>query len=246
VRAPALVITPRPIPQKNTGETSNVLKFQDKGKAFVETHGSFQTILLVIGFVTVLAVFGALFIAAGTEPDKIATDAEVAPVDSALFANSLSHLVNAPLEKGGTVTILNNGDEFLPALIDAIDTARKTINFSVYIWNNGSFSDQVLAALLRAQSRNVEVRLLLDDFGSKDASFGKFDELKRAGAKVEKFRKPQFGKWTRLPGVERFIHLVNSPAADSYAMAEFYLLPIFARRGFRLASPRLRQQPRKP
>ena len=181
----------------------------------------------------------------------------------------------------------------------------------MYIWNNGNFSDQVLNALVRAQSRNVAVRLLLDDFGSKDVSFGKFDELKRAGGKVEKFRTPQFGKWTRLhrrdhrrsividgqigftggmavkdtwlgnaqderhwrdmmfkvsgpmarslqaafasswvgasgeilvgeevypdsgqatPGVERFIHLVNSPAADSYAMAEFYLLPIFAAR----------------
>jgi cardiolipin synthase len=33
-----------------------------------------------------------------------------------------------------------------------------------------------------------------------------------------------------VSGVERFIHLVNSPAADSYAMAEFYLLPILAAR----------------
>jgi cardiolipin synthase len=32
------------------------------------------------------------------------------------------------------------------------------------------------------------------------------------------------------PGVERFIHLVNSPAADDYSMAEFFLLPILAAR----------------
>jgi cardiolipin synthase A/B len=31
-------------------------------------------------------------------------------------------------------------------------------------------------------------------------------------------------------GVERFIHLVNSPAADVYSMAEFFILPILAAR----------------
>jgi cardiolipin synthase A/B len=306
-------------PQKTGDLSNNVLRFDKKGKAFVESHGWLQTVLLIIGGITVLAVFGALFIAAGTEPPRITTDAPVAPVDSALFAESLSHLVNAPLGQGGTVAVLNNGDEFLPALISAIDSAKKTINFSVYIWNNGNFSDQVMDALVRAQSRNVAVRLLLDDFGSKDVSFGKFDELTRAGAKVEKFRTPQFGKWTRLhrrdhrraividgqigftggmavkdtwlghaqdadhwrdvmfkvtgplarslqaafasswvgasgeilageemypdsgqttAGVDRFIHLVNSPAADSYAMAEFYLLPIFAaRKSLLIATP---------
>src|SRR5262249_1006556 len=163
--------------QETDDFSNNVRQFEKKGKAFVETHGWLQTILLIIGGTTVLAVFGALFIAAGTEPSNITTDAPVAQVESTLFAESLSHLVNAPLGQGGTVAILNNGDEFLPALIDAIDHAKRSINFSVYIWNNGSFSDQVLDALLRAQSRNVPVRLLLDDFGSKDVSFGKFDEL---------------------------------------------------------------------
>jgi len=33
-----------------------------------------------------------------------------------------------------------------------------------------------------------------------------------------------------VAGVERFIHLVNSPAADVYSMAEFFLLPILAAR----------------
>jgi cardiolipin synthase len=225
--------------------------------------------------------------------------------------HSLSNLVNAPLERGGTISILNNGDEFLPALIDAIDHARSTINFSVYIWEGGRFSKQVLDALLRAQKRQVAVRVLLDDFGAKDLSFSTFKELQGAGAKVERFRTPQFGKWTRLhrrnhrrsividgnigftggmavkdvwlghaenpdhwrdvmfkmtgplarslqsafasswvgssgellvssetypdmdadtSGVQRFIHLVNSPAADNYDMAEFFILPILAAR----------------
>src|SRR5262249_43639488 len=100
-----LVMAHRTNPPQKAGDIANVVEFQKKGKAFVETHGWLQTALLIIGGIAVLSVFGALFIAAGTEPDKIVTDAQVAPVDSALFANSLSHLVNAPLEQGGTVSI---------------------------------------------------------------------------------------------------------------------------------------------
>ena len=282
-----------------------------QGRNFVQTHGWVQTVLLLIGAITVLTVLGAFFIAAGTSPDKLYSEGEVAAVGSTLFAHSLSNLVNAPLDQGGTVTILNNGDEFFPALIDAIDHAKRTINFSVYIWQDGVFSKEVLHALLRAQNRDVAVRVLLDDFGSKDLAFSTFNELKDAGARIEKFRTPEFGKLTRLhrrdhrrsividgaigftggiavkdvwlghaenpehwrdmmfkmtgplatslqaafvsswagssgellvssdmypetgaqpSEVERFIHLVNSPAADDYAMAEFFILPILAAR----------------
>jgi hypothetical protein len=114
------------------------------GRNFVQSHGWAQTVLLIIGLITVLTVLGAFFIAAGTTPDKLYTQGEVAAVDSTLFAHSLSNLVNAPLDQGGSVTILNNGEEFLPALIDAIDRAKRTINFSVYIWENGVFSKEVL------------------------------------------------------------------------------------------------------
>ncbi len=297
--------------RKTHPHAPNIIEIEQQGRTFIRTHGWLQTALLVIGVVTVLAVLGALFVAAGTAPKTIYTDTEVAPVDSALFATSLSHLVNAPLEHGGAVSMLNNGDEFLPALINAIDHAKRTINFSVYIWSDGTASKQVLDALVRARKRNVAVRILLDDFGSKDVGFSTFSDVKDAGARVERFRTVEFGKLTRLhrrdhrraividgevgftggmaikdtwlghaedpnhwrdmmfrvtgpmarslqaafvsswtassgeilagpdiypdadkpaTGVERFIHLVNSPAADVYSMAEFFILPILGAR----------------
>src|SRR5262245_34903825 len=88
---------------------SNIEEIREEGRAFVRKRGWLQTVLLVIGLITVLALLGAVFIAAGNSPGEIYTDGEVAPVDSTLFATSLSNLVNAPLENGGTVTILNNG-----------------------------------------------------------------------------------------------------------------------------------------
>src|SRR5262245_27333146 len=130
--------------RKPTPRLPNIVDIRKEGRAFIRSRGWLQTALLIIGGTTVLAISGALFIAAGNEPDRIYTDTQVAPVDSALFATSLSHLVNAPLEHGGTVKILNNGDEFLPALIEAIDHAKETINFSVYIWSDGVVGRTVL------------------------------------------------------------------------------------------------------
>jgi cardiolipin synthase len=299
------------LPKNSTHSgVSKARGLRKQGSSFLQRHGKFHTALLIIGAATVLSILGSIFIAAGTAPDKLYSDRDVAAVDSELFSNSLSNLVNAPLERGGSVSILNNGDEFLPALIDAIDHAQKTINFSVYIWKEGVFSETVLDALLRAQNRHVAVRILLDDYGSMGLPSSTFTELERAGARVERFRTPQFGKWTRMhrrnhrraividgtigftggmavkdvwlgnaedpehwrdmmfkltgplarslqaafvsswvfssgellvgpemypelgspSGVERFIHLVNSPAADDYGMAEFFIMPILAAR----------------
>ena len=63
----------------------NVINIREEGQAFVRAHGWLQTVLLVIGLVTVLAVLGAIFIAAGNEPEAIYTDTQIAPVNSALF-----------------------------------------------------------------------------------------------------------------------------------------------------------------
>ena len=97
------------------------------------------------------------------------------------FAISLSHLVGAPLDQGGTIKVLNNGDEFVPALLQAIDAAKASVNFSVYIWEDGAISDQVLNALIRKQQQGVDVRVLLDGLGGRSAPDGLFDKLKKAG-----------------------------------------------------------------
>jgi hypothetical protein len=51
--------------------TPNVIDIRKEGQEFVRSHGWLQTVLLVIGLVTVMAVLGAVFIAAGNEPASI-------------------------------------------------------------------------------------------------------------------------------------------------------------------------------
>jgi cardiolipin synthase A/B len=163
----------------------------------VESRPWWYTTIMVIGLVTLLTAVGVLFFGINNAPDRIVTSEQTAPVQSLDFAVSLSRLVGAPIDHGGTIDVLNN-DGFIPALLHAIDGAKSSINFSVYIWEDGAVSDQVLNALIRKQTEGVDVRVLLDGLGGIKAPDGLFDKLKKAGGHVEKFRMPKFGTWTRF------------------------------------------------
>jgi cardiolipin synthase len=154
--------------------------------------------LFVMGVLALCFTLSTLFFAVGDKPARIYTDAPVPPVSSLEFSIALSNLVGAPADRGGSVTVLNNGDEFIPELLRAIQGATRTINFSVYIWKDGDFSDKVLSALLKKQQEGVKVRVLLDGFGAAGISDRKFAPLVSAGGRVEKFRTPKFGQLTRF------------------------------------------------
>ena len=157
-----------------------------------------QLTLFAIGVIAALSVLGALFFAVGNEPTRVYTDVTPPPVESPHFATALAAIVGAPVEDGGAIAMLNNGDEFVPALLDAVGRARRTINFAVYIWSEGEFSDRLIAALEKKQREGVSVRILLDGFGSIKVPDKDFEALEAAGGKVEKFRTPKFGKLTRF------------------------------------------------
>jgi cardiolipin synthase len=157
-----------------------------------------QLALFAIGVIAFASVMGALFLPVGNNPARVYTDSDVPPVNSPHFSTALAALAGAPVEHGGFVTVLNNGDAFVPALLQSLGEATSTIHFSVYIWASGEISKQVLSVLERKQREGVTVRILLDGLGSIKVPDEDFEALKAAGGKVHKFRAPRFGKLTRF------------------------------------------------
>src|SRR2546428_4772034 len=148
-----------------------------------------------IGVPAVLGGTLSLFFAVGRRPGQLwATEAP--PVDSREFLASVSGAADAPLRTGGTVQLLNNGVQFFPSLLEAIRGARRSVNFSCYIWEKGEAADQVLAALVERARGGVEVRVLVDGMGGLYAP--EMDALQAAGGKVVTFRPARFGKLTRF------------------------------------------------
>jgi cardiolipin synthase len=150
-----------------------------------------------LGVLAVSTAIVSLFFALGRRPGK-AWASEVPAVGSRDFLVGISGLVNSPLASGGTVKLLSNGDQFFPALVEALSGARKTINFAVYIWEPGKVSDMVLAALTERARAGVEVRVLLDGLGGMRAPDEGFDALEAAGGRVQRFRPVRLGGLTRF------------------------------------------------
>jgi len=118
-------------------------------------------------------------------------------IGSEEFLPALSALTHAPIRRGSEVSIYNNGDEFIPALVDSIQRAKTTINFTNFIWWDGIFSDTIFEALTAAASRGVEVRVLVDYQGAKLPD-EKVAALESAGGRVEIFRGLSLGSMNRF------------------------------------------------
>jgi cardiolipin synthase len=85
--------------------------------------------------------------------------------DPEFFGSALALSDPVPTESNA-IEVLQNGDEYFPAMLEAIRTAKKTINFEAYI----VYSDEVGRAFCEALSERaragIEVRVLLDGVGS--------------------------------------------------------------------------------
>ncbi|MEQ1663367.1 MAG: cardiolipin synthase ClsB [Thiobacillus sp.] len=106
---------------------------------------------------------------------------------------------------GNRVQLLQSGQAFFPALIAAIDAAVHEVHLETYIFHADSSGEAVRAALQRAASRGVAVRVLVDGIGSRPLPVDWFDALKAAGAQVLVYR-PLFFGWRLSPGSLRRLH----------------------------------------
>jgi cardiolipin synthase len=83
------------------------------------------------------------------------------------FAAVRGHLkARLRLAAGHRITILQNGAEFFPTLIDSIDRAQVSVELETYIFNDDRSGQAVADALARAAARGVAVRLVVDGFGT--------------------------------------------------------------------------------
>ena len=169
----------------------------DAVRALFRRQKWWETLFFTCGVVALATAFSVAFLGADSAPYSVWTNQPPGAVDSLQFAESLSHLVNGPIERGGRVEVLDNGDQFLPALVRDIRAARSTINILVYVWKKGRMSDQVLDALIERQRQGVAVRLLLDSFGGDDGD-ERFDALVKAGGRVSSYREASLTSWMRV------------------------------------------------
>lgn len=91
-------------------------------------------------------------------------------VDSDAFLDSMVGSTGVPLLPGNAIDILNNGDEFYPAMLEAVRGATRSLTVEAYIYWAGDIGLEFAHAIAERAKAGVPVKLLLDAVGS--ASIG--------------------------------------------------------------------------
>lgn len=114
------------------------------------------------------------------------TDRPVADLPPSLLLLA-EKLDEAGPQPGNEVALLRQGPAAFDAIEAAFDRSHHHIHLVYYIWEPDRTGARLRDALTRACRRGVEVRLLLDDVGSRSARQGFFRGLVKAGGRVERF-----------------------------------------------------------
>ena len=138
-----------------------------------------------------------------------AQDQETLKIRSAVAAEDPRHstymsaLVGGALSRGNRYDVLTNGDQFFPAMLEAIHSAKRRISFETYIYDTGEVASQFTSALEEAARRGVRVNLVVDSVGASGMKAGDSKRLEAAGCHIGSFNAL---KWYNLEEVNYRTH----------------------------------------
>lgn len=92
-----------------------------------------------------------------------------------------------PTEAARVPQLLRNGQEFFPALLEAMAGARQEILLETYIFSRDATGDQVAQALVQAAQRRVRVQVVVDGFGTRELPDEYVRWWEKAGVTVQVF-----------------------------------------------------------
>ena len=103
-------------------------------------------------------------------------------------------------QSGNRITLLENGDQYYPAVFAAIEKAQSRVLLETFIWFEDSVGRKLHDVILRAAQRGVHIEVLLDGYGSPDLSDDFVGELTAAGVVFRYYdpRPPLLGMRTNV------------------------------------------------
>ena len=118
---------------------------------------------LSLGFLGVVLFFCLFFIRRDTLEIRLE---HTFGVDDPEFLGSALAMAHPVPISGNKIVLLQNGDQYFPAMLEAIRNARQTINFESFIFKSDASGRQFRDALCERARAGLEVRVLLDGVGS--------------------------------------------------------------------------------
>ncbi len=108
---------------------------------------------------------------------------------------TLECLIGIHFTEGNALTVLRNGDEIFPSMLDAIRNAQRTVDLMTYVYWKGQPARDFAEALCDRARAGLRVRVLIDAVGGFEIEKGLVDAMDDAGVDIQWFRQP----WVKSP-----------------------------------------------
>jgi cardiolipin synthase A/B len=185
-------------PEKPAAEQEPRPELKREVEAELERRWQKSKPLRIVAFISILAVLSWIVIALFSPVLRYQlAKPPAAPITSEQFRRELQALTQSRFADGVSIEPLPNGEQFYPAEIDAIHAAHKSINIEAYIFERGDVTKQIVDALTERARAGVQVRLVVDAMGSFSTPKRYFNDLKKAGGKVEFYHPIRWNTWMR-------------------------------------------------
>ena len=119
------------------------------------------------------------------------------------FLYTIQSTCQAALHHGNRVTVLTDGPSFYPAMLEAIRSAKRSINMECYIVQSGKIADQFLDALAERARNGVNVTIVVDAIGSFHLWGRPVARLRAAGCRIESYQRL---RWYSLHRINNRTH----------------------------------------
>jgi cardiolipin synthase len=107
------------------------------------------------------------------------------------FVQISDRVTSRPLSVGNTVEMLQNGEQAYPAMLAAINGAAHRVLLVTYLFEADAVGKAFVTALVGAQRRGVDVRVIVDGVGELYSWPRMSRALRRAGVQVVRFLQPR-------------------------------------------------------
>lgn len=114
------------------------------------------------------------------------------PLDTSEFCGLLAFLTEAKLLHGNNLEVLTDGPSFYEAQLQAIASARASINLEAYIFHRGGVAKRFVDALTERARAGVQVRITLDYIGSLSTPRSYLQPLLDAGGQLRWYHPLRF------------------------------------------------------